>query len=226
MPVLLTQFKTIERSTQFSTKLFCANFSLRTWDCICNWEIHFHRVKKHIFILCVESNFSGFPYIYIKSLIQVPSTFPLNCQVSCYSHNGRQSILHKHTQMLTYKLIYMQRCMDIHTLKHILAHIQILTHIRNHSRSQTISSAHSQPWMHTLHTLKLPVTYTNTHKHTETQNHTLSWNHSHHACTSLTRRTAVSPNFWMPQNGSFPTLYSPSNPVTVTKTIFTTIHNI
>ena len=36
----------------------------------------------------------------------------------------------------------------------------------------------------------------------------------------------VSSNFWMPQNGSFPPLHSASNPVTITKKIFTTIHNI
>lgn len=124
--------------------------------------------RKNVYILWIESNFSGFPYTYIKSLIQVHSIFPLNCQVSCYSHNGGQFILHKHTQMLTYKLIYMQGCEDIHTLKYILAHIQILRHTHNHSHLHTVSTAHSQPWMHTLHPWKLPLTYTSTHKYKRT----------------------------------------------------------
>ena len=45
--------------------------------------------------------------------------------------------------MLTYKLIYMQGCEDIHTLKYILAHIQILRHTHNHSHPHTVSTAHS-----------------------------------------------------------------------------------
>lgn len=181
---------------------------------------HFQWVKKNVYILWIEFNFTGFPYkltlywFIVHSLLVVKSvratTHPTHTQTPklIYTHMQGHShsniYLHTFTYLYTYTITYVLIQFQLHTHNHECTHwthensllnIQILININTHTNSQ----------LHWFMKVQSLCMYIND--------------------MIVQSRIAVSLNFWMPPNRSLPTLPSPSNPATVTKTIFPIMHS-
>ena len=162
-------------------------------------------------ILNLWSRFIPYSLSIVKSVVTAimeDNSFYTNTH-KC-SHTS--SFTCRDARIFTHSNIYLHTFRYLGT--HIITLIRIQFQLHTHNRECT-HCTHENYVSHTQVLININI-----------QHYTLSWSHSQHICTSVIRRTVVSSNFWMPQNGSFPPLHSASNPVTITKKIFTTIHNI